>query len=320
MSALTRGLVAGAVGTTALNAVTYADMLLQGRTASDAPQQTAEALLERLGGHVAGSGEEYEGRRTALGQLSGYATGLAVGVLTSFAHRAGYKLPGFLGGAASGAIAMVATDVPQAALGISDPRDWGADDWYVDVVPHLAYGLATHATVQALSPQPGDQVHTRASTGLVLRSLVLGLATGGRSSLGIAAPVLTDARPDGPGVLARIGAVSAYVGESVMDKKPGTPSRLEPGPLGGRIAAGGAAGAALAKRDGSNPSAPAVAGALGSFAGSHVGLAWRTWAASKASPFTADWQAALVEDGVSVVLALVACLPGRRGQRTAVIG
>jgi len=320
MSALTRGLVAGAVGTTALNAVTYVDMLLRGRNASDAPAQTAEALVERLGGSVAGTGEEYQGRRTALGQLSGYATGLGVGVLASFAHRHGYKIPGFLGGAATGALAMVATDVPQAALGVSDPRDWDAEDWYVDVVPHLAYGLATHATVAALSPQRGDQVHTRASGGLVLRSLVLGVATGGRSSLGIAGPVLTDQRAEGPGVLARLGAAAAFVTESVMDKQPATPSRLDAGPLGGRVAAGGAAGAALAKRDGSSPSAPAVAGALGALAGSHAGLAWRTWAASKASPFTADWQAALVEDGVAVALALVACLPGRRGQRTAVVG
>ncbi|WP_299038341.1 hypothetical protein [uncultured Pseudokineococcus sp.] len=320
MSALTRGLVAGAVGTTALNAVTYVDMLVRGRTGSDAPAQTAEALVERLGGSVGGSGEEYEGRRTALGQLSGYATGLGVGVLTSFAHRSGYKIPGFLGGAATGAVAMVATDVPQAALGVSDPRDWTSGDWYVDVVPHLAYGLATHATVAALSPQAGDQVKTPASSGLVARSLLLGLAAGGRSTLGIAGPVLTDARPDGPGVLARVGALGAFVGESVMDKQPATPSRLEAGPLGGRVAAGGAAGAALAHRDGSSPTAPSIAGALGALAGSHAGLAWRTWAASKGSPFTADWQAALVEDGVSVALALVACLPGRRGQRTAVIG
>ena len=35
-------------------------------------------------------------------------------------------------------------------LGISDPRTWSATDWAADVVPHLAYGFATHATLAAL--------------------------------------------------------------------------------------------------------------------------------------------------------------------------
>ncbi|GAA2018233.1 hypothetical protein WDZ16_09720 [Pseudokineococcus marinus] len=320
MSALTRGLTAGAVGTTVLNAVTYADMALRGRSASDTPERTVDALADRLGTEVSGSGDERENRRTALGALSGTATGLLVGVVTSYAHKKGYAVPGVLGGAATGALAMATTDGAMAALGVSDPRDWEASDWVADAVPHLAYGLATHATVQALSPQPGDAVRSPASTGLTFRSFLLGLATGGRTSLGVAGPVLTDARPEGPGVLARLGALGALVTEVVMDKQPSTPSRTEPGPLGGRVAAGGLAGAALAARDGSTPTAPAAAGALGALAGSHAGLAWRMWAGRKGSPFSEDWQAALVEDGVAIALALVACLPGRRGQRTAVVG
>ncbi|MEJ5943822.1 hypothetical protein WDZ17_00750 [Pseudokineococcus basanitobsidens] len=320
MSALSRGLAAGAVGTTVLNTVTYADMLLRGRGTSSAPEETVDALADRLGRTIPGSRDERSNRRTALGALSGTLTGLAVGVVTSVAHRKGYRVPGLLGGAATGALAMATTDGAMAALGVSDPREWQAGDWVADAVPHLAYGLATHATVEALSPQPGDEVRRPASAGLVGRSFLLGVATGGRSSLALAGPVLTGARPDGAGVLARLGALGALATELVMDKKPETPSRLEGGPLAGRVLGGGAGAAALAARDGASPTGPAAAGAAGALAGSWAGLAWRTWAAKKSSPFDEDLPAALVEDAVAVALALVACLPGRRGQRTAVVG
>ncbi|MEJ5914413.1 hypothetical protein [Pseudokineococcus sp. 1T1Z-3] len=320
MSALTRGLTAGAVGTTVLQAVTYADMALRGRPASEAPGQTADALAGRLGLGVPGDGERQGHRRTALGALLGTTTGLATGVVASLARRRGYALPGALGGVATGALAMAASDGTSAALGVSDPRTWTAGDWAADVVPHLAYGLATHATLEAMSPQPGDVVRRPASGGLVARSFVLGVATGGRSSLGLAAPVLTDARPDGPGALARVGAAAGVVGEVVMDKKASTPPRTAPGPLGGRLLAGAGGAAALAAREDRTPTAPAAAGLLGALGGSYAGLAWRTWAASRRSPFDADWQAALVEDGVAAALALAACWPGRRGQRTAVLG
>jgi hypothetical protein len=35
-------------------------------------------------------------------------------------------------------------------LGITDPRTWSRTDWVSDVVPHLAYGFATHSTLAAL--------------------------------------------------------------------------------------------------------------------------------------------------------------------------
>ncbi len=319
MSALTRGLAAGAVGTTVLNAVTYADMLLRGRPESEAPGRTVDALADRLGTEIPGSRSERGNRRTALGALSGTATGLAVGVVTSVLHRRGYRVPGLLGGAATGALAMGVTDGSMAALGVSDPRDWAPGDWVADAVPHLAYGLATHATVEALSPQPGDVRRTPASAALVGRSFLLGLATGGRSSLAFA-PVLTDARPDGAGTAAKLAAAAAVVGEVVADKQPATPDRTGAGPLGGRVLGGFAGAATLAARDGSAPTAPAAAGALGALASSFGGLAWRRYASSRRGPFASDLPAALVEDGVSVALALVACLPGRRGQRVAVVG
>lgn len=55
---LVRGVAAGAVGTSALNATTYLDMLVRGRVASDLPERAAEQLAERLGIELGGKGDE----------------------------------------------------------------------------------------------------------------------------------------------------------------------------------------------------------------------------------------------------------------------
>jgi hypothetical protein len=59
------GMAAGAAGTTALNAVTYADMAWRGRPSSSAPGQAAERIAERMGLKVPGDGEERENRSRA---------------------------------------------------------------------------------------------------------------------------------------------------------------------------------------------------------------------------------------------------------------
>jgi hypothetical protein len=46
-------------------------------------------------------------------------------------------------GLSVGLAAMAASDVPIAALGVSDPATWGVSGWAADIVPHLAYGLVT---------------------------------------------------------------------------------------------------------------------------------------------------------------------------------
>jgi len=32
---------------------------------------------------------------------------------------------------------------------VTDPRTWSAADWISDLLPHLAYGVVTHATAVA---------------------------------------------------------------------------------------------------------------------------------------------------------------------------
>jgi uncharacterized membrane protein len=201
---------------------------------------------------------------------------------------------------------MAATDVPVAALSESDPRTWTAADWAADAAPHLAYGATVQAVISAL-PTPRERVLLRqaATAGLVGRSLVLGLAAGSRSSLGLAGPVLTAADS---GSVKKLSSLAAVAGELYADKQPGVPDRTSAPALPARLASGAGGAGLLARRQGANAALPVLAGVIGSAAGAFGGLGWRRWAGTRMP----DWQAAVIEDGVAVALALAACLPGRR--------
>ncbi|CAL9639406.1 hypothetical protein SUDANB178_06271 [Streptomyces sp. enrichment culture] len=69
--------------------------------------------------------------------------------MVSLVCHTGLRLPWWLGGLATGALAMTATDLPMTRLGVSDPAGWSATDWVSDAVPHLMYGLATYGTLIA---------------------------------------------------------------------------------------------------------------------------------------------------------------------------
>ena len=47
--------------------------------------------------------------------------------------------------------ASAGRDVPMTALGLTDPRQWPASSWAVDLVPHFAYGLATAGAFELIS-------------------------------------------------------------------------------------------------------------------------------------------------------------------------
>ncbi|MFB7456069.1 MULTISPECIES: hypothetical protein [unclassified Streptomyces] len=154
IGSMVRGGVAGAAGTTVLNAVTYADMAWRGRPASQVPAQVVDKLAEDLGHPVAGPDDSRDNRLSGLGALSGIAVGVGTGTAVALARRAGVRMPWWLGGVVTGALAMAATDVPMARLGVSDPADWPAEDWLSDAVPHLLYGLVTHGLVTAAERRP----------------------------------------------------------------------------------------------------------------------------------------------------------------------
>jgi len=143
-----RGCVAGAAGTTVLNAATYADMAARGRPASSIPQDAVEKITEQAG-HPLPDTDGRDNRLSGLGALSGLAVGTGTGVAVSLLHRAGVR-PGLVpGGLLTGFLAMVANDLPMTRLGITDPRAWSGKDWAADVVPHVLYGLATYGAVAA---------------------------------------------------------------------------------------------------------------------------------------------------------------------------
>lgn len=149
MRQLLLGAAAGAAGTTALNAVTYADMTYRARPASETPDQTVEKLSEAADVTVPGEGEDRSNRVSALGALSGIFTGIGIGAAYGGARALGLRPPVWLGAILTTTGALAGSNGPMILLGVSDPRTWSSTDWVSDVVPHVAYGLVTAATYAA---------------------------------------------------------------------------------------------------------------------------------------------------------------------------
>ncbi|HEY8295597.1 MAG TPA: hypothetical protein VIG41_09690 [Micrococcaceae bacterium] len=149
---LAAGAAAGAAGTTALNAITYLDMIRGARPASSTPETTVEKLAEVTGVDIPGNDEERTNRVSGLGPLTGLVMGVGVGALLGAGRAAGLR-PGLATGSlAAAAGALIGSNGPMTALGVTDPRTWSKTDWISDIIPHLAYGLVTAATLQALDP------------------------------------------------------------------------------------------------------------------------------------------------------------------------
>ena len=78
------GSAAGAVGTVALNGVTYGDMIVRGRGPSSVPSQIAGQLADKLGIDLSAENEVQDGptaqnRQSGLGALQGFAVGIGIG-------------------------------------------------------------------------------------------------------------------------------------------------------------------------------------------------------------------------------------------------
>ena len=144
-----RGAAAGAAGTTALNAVTYLDMVGRGRGTSSTPEQTVEALAEKAHVQIPGDEETRSNRVQGLGPLTGLVAGIGVGVLAGLARAAGFRTPPLVGTALTTVCVLVAANGPMTVLGVTDPRTWSTTDWVSDVVPHLAYAAVVRTTMDA---------------------------------------------------------------------------------------------------------------------------------------------------------------------------
>ena len=143
------GAAAGAAATTALNAVTYLDMLIRARPASDTPERTAQALADLAHLEVPGQPEQRQARLSAIGALAGILTGVGIGALYGLTHGLGMRRSTGRGAVAATATVLVAANGPMVLLGVTNPRTWSASDWLADVIPHVAYGAVTAATFAA---------------------------------------------------------------------------------------------------------------------------------------------------------------------------
>jgi hypothetical protein len=150
---LLRGAVAGAVGTAALNAATYADMALRGRPASTTPERSVEVLARKLGFDVRdGEGpgrHRVQGTAALLGLTTGTTVGVGYAVADAAMGGALRERPVVISGLAVSVGALVAANGPMTVMGITDPRQWTVSDWLSDLLPHLAYGLVTTYTYAA---------------------------------------------------------------------------------------------------------------------------------------------------------------------------
>lgn len=130
-----------------LNVLTYLDMAARGRPASSVPAKTVERAADAVDADLAPAGEDdvAEARSQGLGALLGYASGLGFGALYGvFRSRAGdVSVPA--GAFGLTLAAMAGANLPSVAMGVTDPRKWGAEGWIADIVPHAAYGLVTAA-------------------------------------------------------------------------------------------------------------------------------------------------------------------------------
>ena len=150
-----RGLAAGATGTVALDVATYADMAIRGRPSSETPTKVAGTVAESTGVNLApeGNAETAKHRKSGIGALIGYVTGLGIGATYGVVRPrlAGASIP--LAGAALGLAAMAASDVPATVTGATDPRSWGASGWRADLLPYLACGVVTALTFEAFDDE-----------------------------------------------------------------------------------------------------------------------------------------------------------------------
>lgn len=145
---IVRGALAGAAGTTALNAVTYADMAWRARPASSTPQRAVDDLARRSGHPVPGEGEAHRNRLEGLGPLAGIATGVGIGVAAGLLRPVLLHMPAPLAALLLAGAAMAGSTGPLVKLDLTDVSSWSLDDWLTDGIPHLAYGIVTLAALR----------------------------------------------------------------------------------------------------------------------------------------------------------------------------
>jgi hypothetical protein len=147
------GTAAGAAGTSALNVITYGDMVARGRPASEVPSEVAGELAQDVNLNLAPGGDSQKAgnRKSGLGALLGYATGIGLGALYGLVRPRLPQSAHWFAGVGIGVAAMVVGDGPAILLKKTNPTSWGVAGWLADIIPHLAYGLVTAQVFETLA-------------------------------------------------------------------------------------------------------------------------------------------------------------------------
>jgi hypothetical protein len=138
-----------------VNVITYADMFVRARPASQMPGKAAERIAAIVGVEFAKPGErteKLEVRRDSAGALLGYSIAIGFAVAYAALRRLGVRLPVPVGGVLLGGAAMAASDSIATGIGVTDPRAWGVGGWTIDAVSHAAFGVAAAATLELVDP------------------------------------------------------------------------------------------------------------------------------------------------------------------------
>jgi hypothetical protein len=149
------GALAGAAGTAALDAVTYADMALRGRPPSELPDNMARKLAELIGcDEFAKPADRLSDRvkqqRAGIAALLGYADGFGTGAIVGLVRPALRDVPLFWAGIGAGVLGMVMSEGVATVLGQTDPSKWPLSSWVEDIVPHCVYGWVTCIVFDAM--------------------------------------------------------------------------------------------------------------------------------------------------------------------------
>jgi uncharacterized membrane protein len=145
----------------------------------------------------------------------------------------------------------------------------------------------------------------------------VGAATGSRSTAGVAALALTSTRESPSAVASRLGGRTGTVvsglasaAEAVADKLPVVPSRTTPAGLAPRVVLGATSAAALARRDGHDPTLAGLVGLAAATGAAVLGVRWR---AAAQRLWGSDLPGALGEDATTALLAYAGSRRPRRG-------
>lgn len=133
------------------------------------------------------------------------------------------------------------------------------------------------------------------------QALLIGITAGMRCFL---APAFVVSRQTSCGRNANLVAIAAAVGELVADKTPYIGSRLDAGPLAGRVIVGALCGARVAAKKGGNAALGLAVGGAAAYASAHFFYHLRRSATESGIP---DLAFAVAEDAAALVIGSSSC-------------